>query len=292
MAKNRFTIAKRDIVKYFDETPMKVFKYMEIASILKQNIEFWRLAKSTTVVRFIEQLKSTNKLRKYNYTFPNTNVSIFVWGDELSIYNIIAKINKDAYYSHYSALFLHNLTEQSPKAIYINVEQTPKPIYRNELHQKNIDMAFARKPRMTTNFTTYKDQRIFMINGKHTGQLGVIDMYLAYEIPIRVTNIERTLIDATVRPAYTGGVSQVLNAYKNAKEYVSINKLCSTLKKLDYIYPYHQAIGFYLSKSGVYKQNQIDLLKKFKIEKDFYLTHNMSEKDYSKEWKIYYPKGF
>ena len=123
MAKNRFTIAKQDIVKYFDETSMKIFKYKEIASILKQNIEFWRLAKSTTVVRFIEQLKSTNKLRKYNYTFPNTNVSIFVWGDELSIYNIIAKINKDAYYSHYSALFLHNLTEQTPKAIYINVEQ-------------------------------------------------------------------------------------------------------------------------------------------------------------------------
>jgi len=64
------------------------------------------------------------------------------------------------------------------------------------------------------------------------------------------------------------------------------------LKKLSYIYPYHQAIGFYLQKAGVYTDMQIRLLKKFQFEFDFYLTHQMKETEYSKEWRLYYPKGF
>ena len=33
-------------------------------------------------------------------------------------------------------------------------------------------------------------------------------------------------------------------------------------KKMNYIYPYHQAIGFYLSKAG-YDKDQLELLKNF-----------------------------
>ena len=63
--------------------------------------------------------------------------------------------------------------------------------------------------------------------------------------PLRFTNLERTLIDATVRPVYAGGVFEVRKAYELAKEKVSVNRLAALLQKLDYTYPYHQAIGFY-----------------------------------------------
>ena len=64
--------------------------------------------------------------------------------------------------------------------------------------------------------------------------------------PLRFTNLERTLIDAAVRPVYAGGVFEVRKAYQLAKEKVSVNRLAALLQKLNYIYPYHQAIGFYL----------------------------------------------
>ena len=85
----------------------------------------------------------------------------------------------------------------------------------------------------------------------------------------------------------------MLEAYKRAAEKkVSINKLVAMLRKMNHIYPYHQAIGFYLQHSGAYSKSQIALLKRFEIEYDFYLTYNMKDKEYSKEWKLYYPKNF
>jgi predicted transcriptional regulator of viral defense system len=103
------------------------------------------------------------------------------------------------------------------------------------------------------------------------------------------TDLERTLIDITVRPAYAGGVQEVLKAYTNAAKKVSVNRISALLDKLDFIYPYHQAIGFYLEKSGAYKDNQIKLISKKDMKFDFYLTYDMKEMLYSEKWKLFYP---
>ena len=136
------------------------------------------------------------------------------------------------------------------------------------------------------------DYRICVINGKFTNRLGVTEIVTDTNENLPVTSIERTLIDIAVRPFYAGGIYEVLNAYRNAVDRVSINKLTAMLNKMDFIYPYHQAIGFYLHRSGVYKESQIDLLKRFELKYDFYLTNQMKERDYSKEWRIYFPKAF
>jgi hypothetical protein len=49
-----------------------------------------------------------------------------------------------------------------------------------------------------------------VLSGKHTGGLEVREMPLASGAKVRVTSLERTLIDATVRPGYVGGVASVL----------------------------------------------------------------------------------
>lgn len=108
---------------------------------------------------------------------------------------------------------------------------------------------------------------------------------------VRVTDIERTLIDSVVRPVYAGGVHTVLTAFERAANEVSINKLSATLTTIGHVYPFHQAIGFYLERSGAYTAKQIALIDRVEKKFDFYLAHQMKQPEYSRRWRIYYPSG-
>jgi predicted transcriptional regulator of viral defense system len=176
--------------------------------------------------------------------------------------------------------------------IYVNYEQAEKYNKNAMLTQERIDRALLNRPRISNNIARYKDYKICLLNGKFTNRTGVTEITILGNEKLFITDIERTLIDITVRPFYSGGIHEVLRAYKKATGKVSINKIAALLQKLKYIYPYHQAIGFYLQRAGVYKESQVQLLKKFDFKYDFYITHQIKEREYSKEWRLYYPKGF
>lgn len=59
----------------------------------------------------------------------------------------------------------------------------------------------------------------------NTGRRGVITYRRSNKLIYGVTGPERTLIDITVRPFYSGGPKAVLEAYRQAKDVVSIQKL-------------------------------------------------------------------
>ena len=104
-----------------------------------------------------------------------------------------------------------------------------------------------------------------------------------------MTSLERTLIDITARPEYGGGVLEILNAYKEARGKVSVSRLLATLKKFEYAYPYHQAIGFLMEKAG-YEESLLKRLEKLEQHHDFYLDYQIKERAYSNRWRLYYPK--
>jgi len=109
---------------------------------------------------------------------------------------------------------------------------------------------------------------------------------------IRVAGVERTLIDAAVRPFYSGGVFEVLEAYRRARKTANVALLAELLKRLDYIYPYHQAIGLYMEKAGCYSTGEMASMEAFGLQYDFYLTHQMKKPEHSSRWRIYFPQGF
>ncbi len=50
-----------------------------------------------------------------------------------------------------------------------------------------------------------------------------------------------------------------------------------------------EVIGFYMERAG-YDEQALTHLRKLGVGYDFYLDYGMKEKDFSKEWRIYYPK--
>jgi predicted transcriptional regulator of viral defense system len=291
MAKTRFQIAKKDIIAEFDKSGKNVFAYLDISMILEKSRSFWRLPVSLTVREFVNLLLSHTRLKKVDFDFPTKRVTRFTWG-HVSALSLALSVENNSYFTHYTAMFLHNLTEQFPKTVYVNFEQSEKAHSHATLSQSNIDRAFSGAARTSGNSALFEDYKICVVNGQFTGRLGVVEIVPDAGERLQVTDMERTLIDIAVRPFYAGGVYEVLNAYRKAADSVSVNKLASRLRKLNYIYPYHQAIGFYLQRSGVYKETQVELLKQFDFQYDFYLSHDMKETEYSKEWRLYYPRGF
>lgn len=284
---SRFSIAKKDIVALFDSSKQNVYTPSDLSKIFDQHRADWRLAKTMGRNNFIEEMVSKTSLKQVK--LGNTTRFVF---HPATDFEVIATIRPHAYFSHYTAVYLHQLTKQLPKTIYLTSEQSAKlPDNEIELTQEDIDRAFSKPQRTSQNYLQYKSYQLYLLNGKHTGNDGVISLDHPKEGEVPVTSLERTLIDIVVRPAYSGGIGEVLSTYEHAKERVSINKLNAMLGRLEFVYPYHQAIGFYLEKAG-YRESQVKLLRKHPFQYDFYLAYGMAEKEYSKEWRLYYPKGF
>jgi len=284
-------ITIQPVVKFFENDSSRIYRQRELEKALSENRKKWHLAESITISNFIDVLLQKTKLKRIRLDFPNRVETRYVWGDVTS-YELALSLSPDSYLSHYTAIYLHGLTEQIPKILYLNRELQPTRQQIAELTQESIDMAFGRPARVSHNIAKYGDEKICILNSKHTGGLGMITTTGPSGGPIRVTNIERTLIDIMVRPVYSGGVYDVLKAYRLAHGKVSVKELIEMLKEMDFVYPYHQVMGFYLEKAELYQSSSIEPLRKMEMKHDFYLTHGMKSTSYSKEWRLFFPKGF
>jgi predicted transcriptional regulator of viral defense system len=105
-----------------------------------------------------------------------------------------------------------------------------------------------------------------------------------------VTDKERTLIDVVVRPAYACGIKQVADTYAKEVDKIDVDHLLDLLRRLDYAYPYHQAIGFLLERSGR-PSSDYKKLKALGQEFDFYLDYGMERTAFNKMWRLHYPSS-
>ena len=295
----RIQIAKPDIVATFANGP-RVMHVSRIAIVFNQNRRAWRLAQNTTLQDFIGFLIQSSELRSVRFPFPQREVSGFTWGKVPLLEALIELVDR-GFYSHYTALRIHGLTEQVPKTIYINQEKPPSSTFwRDEdtvYEQEAIDQAFKKQPRVTGNEIELSAEqcRVVMLQSAYHGGVGIVDgiFHEGSEegLSVRYTDLERTMIDIVTRPFYAGGVAEVAKAFENAKGKLAVNKMSAMLKEMDFGYPYHQAIGYYLERAG-YKASLVNIFRRQPMERDFYLTHGLDKTIYCREWRLHVPEGF
>jgi hypothetical protein len=291
--KPRFISVLPEIIRVFTATGKGVFNKKDISDIFEQYKDKWRLPLYMGLDIFMDQLAGQSFIKEAVLEFPEVNTGRLFYFDSATIYEIASTIFSKGYLSHYSATSIWGLTEQIPKTIYVTIEQSNSPskllARENDLVQKNIDAAFSKPQRQSETTAILGDYKIVLLRGKFTKNLGVVK----FSKTIAVTDLERSLIDIVVRPSYSGGISEVIKAFRiaNSEHKVSINKLSGYLNRLEFIYPYHQAIGFYLEAAGNYKPSQISIFSNREMKNDFYLAYDMKLMSFSEKWRIWYPTG-
>jgi len=274
-----------------ESQPLRVFNTPQLRGVLLRAHEQLHLPQAATPTRMSRLLEEQGHLTqvKLNANEGYPGATRYVWG-QVEPYSVALSLRPGAYLSHFSAVAVHGLTNQVPKVIYVNKEQSPKPKPSGGLSQDGLDRAFRNAPRTSKYIFHLGIYEVVLLSGKSTGRLGVISRPISPEVQVEVTALERTLIDISVRPNYAGSVFEVLEAFRRARDTVSVPTVVAMLKKLDFVYPYHQAIGFYMERAG-YKPAQLERLRSMGLDFDFYLTHGMREPEYCKEWRLYHPRG-
>jgi predicted transcriptional regulator of viral defense system len=284
-------IKNAQLGELLDQQGQRVFRRSHLAALLAQLKADSLLPQSKSFKSFITLLMFTGNIRPVSIK-PSTKrgLEYIRYVRKATPLEVALSLKANAYLTHDSAVFLHSLTDQLPQTIHVNYEQSPKAPSEEFLTQDDINKAFSGAQRESQHIYKYETRRIILVNGKYTGKLEVVGR-MVEGAEIEFTKLERTLIDITVRPAYSGGVYQVLEAYRRAKDRISVSTLLATLKKLEFRYPYHQAIGFYMQQAG-YEKEQYNRLKSLGSKYDFYLAYDMRERDYNEEWRLFFPKGF
>lgn len=274
----------------FQKLPQAVFNEQELYRIFHERAAKLQSKDIQKPTQFVEAVVASGILKEMEIASEHYASKKRFIKPSATPFQVALSLGKSTFLSHASAALIHGIGEQIPKTIYVNREQSPKPRPTESPTQDRLDRAFAGRQRTSNYVFRYASNRIVMLNGKATGRFEVATFEGPSGERVDATTLARTLIDIAVRPAYAGGIAQVLDSYRAAKKRVSGQQLFDVLQGLDYLYPYHQTIGFLLERAS-FGKGDVTPFRKSKMAFDFYLVHGMREKEYVPEWRLYIPKG-
>lgn len=236
---------------------------------------------------FVDLLLETQTLRKVHLasTYP-LRTTRYAYASFTAL-ELAVSLRPNSYLSHATAAFVHSLSDAESEFVYVNQEQSTKA-HPGPLTQAALNRAFATSQRQSAFIVTHEQTKIMLLSGKDTGQLGVRTTTGKQGELIRVTDIDRTLIDLAVRPSYSGGIHNVLRIYAGATAKTNVERLSEMLKGLAHLYPFHQAIGFLLARAG-YTPESLTPLANLGCHFDFFLSHGMPKTKFDSQWRIHYP---
>lgn len=104
---------------------------------------------------------------------------------------------------------------------------------------------------------------------------------------MRTADLERTLVDIAVRPAYCQNIALVLEAYRRAATKADGAHILEMLDDQNYLYRYAQSIGFLMQRSD----DRLRTLSAAHIQPAFYIAHGIKSAAYEEHRRVLYPSG-
>lgn len=216
--------------------------------------------------------------------------------DEVSLYEMAAGMFPKGYFCNLSSVYFHSLTDQVPGVVYI-CNETITPRTRDDtrtLPESAIRTAFIKPHRHTRNIIDLENGAVAVLDRERGTDFGVTDIragHPLYPAGMRVTCLERALIDAVVAPQYNGGIASVLSYFRAAKRWVRVDRLFEIYGALRFVYPYAQTIGFLLERAGM-PGRAAAIREAYPPRQKFFIDHEAkSTWAFDERWMLYHPRG-
>ena len=166
------------------------------------------------------------------------------------------------YISHYSAMDIHNMLTQPITKVFIT---TPKQEYKKQRVAGNTSFEFI----------YINKERVW----------GVKNFWVTKSEQVRVSDIERTVIDCLYKPKYCGGILEIVKGLWIQKDKIDFDKLLNYVLKFNKIVVIKR-LGYILENLSLKGDNYLNKLKTRINNKYYILEPLLSTKDtYKNSWK-------
>ncbi|MCP4134737.1 MAG: hypothetical protein GY754_27430 [bacterium] len=278
MLKNRL-LSNRDLPSYLKEK----YDYKgKTNSFLKKRDSIHELKINSKIHNLPEKLYHDTSL---NPGSPNA-------------FDIALSLKKKSFLTGYLVFAFLGWTEYIPTIIHVNwkrnlFKKTNSPIV-NDVLQK---VAFKPKKASRLRFK-YNDYEIMILNGQVIKKYKQQHFRLLSEIAelpdYTETYVEeRLIIESLINYHYFGGADIVWDAGIDQFLNLDLDLMYKIYKELDLIYPYANAIGYWMEKAGVSQK----YLRKWEKMIDYNMQFHMFMGDgerrvWNKKWNLYVSKRF
>ena len=200
-------------------------------------------------LHYLVQTNWVIRLKKGLYSLSSNAIGV----SPLHEFEVAMALVTPAAISHWSALNYHGLTEQVPRTIFVLTPAKNIPRVRKKNINNSSDYIING---ITYQFVQIKPEYFF----------GIKDVWIN-DSKVKITDIERTMLDGLMAPQYCGGFMEVLHILEENLTKINIEKLIEYALKLDQATI--KRLGYILTMLGIeptlLKPLQIVPIKGFRV---------------------------
>ena len=152
-------------------------------------------------------------------------------------FEIAMSLVSPAAISHWSAIRHHGLTEQVPRTVFV-LTTTEAFVPRDRGSESVSPSGGCRIGGITYRFVQVRPQRFFGASRVWVG-----------DVRVRVTDLERTLLDGLNKPRYCGDFGEVLHAFQLGAERLNVERIAAYASRLSAVTS--RRLGWALERNGI-----------------------------------------
>jgi predicted transcriptional regulator of viral defense system len=181
--------------------------------------------------------------RQYPHLYKVT--SAYAQQDPIEEDEILMELHPYAALSHLSAMAFHQITDQLPKEIHVSVpsDRTPSVLPVGTKQAEWLGQVNPVRGHLAPAIEGIP------INWHHLEKFFGFAEYTPKSYPVRVMTLEKTLIDGLSAPDWCGGLTNVLQAWVNAKDAINLRSVITFTDRQD-MGVLRQRVGYVLEKLG------------------------------------------